>query len=365
MTRSSSFLTLVPLLMLPVAAGCGMRAKAEPSATPAQPAAAEAAVAVTTAPVVTESLPRTLTLTGTLIANRESAVAADVSGKVAEVFVERGSRVRAGAPLIQLDRRQATLVDDEARSQAAAVEAQAALARSECARAEKLFADGAINQAEFDRSKAQCQATAQSAQAAQARSQLAGKTLTDLVVRAPFAGVIADRFINPGEYVRPDSRVASVVQLHPLRLELSVPEHALAAFGVGAEVAFTVAAWPGQTFTGKVRFGGATVRRATRDLLVEAVVDNKDERLRPGMFAVAQVKLGEQPTPVVPRGALRTDERAGTDRLYVVRQGKVEERLVHTGTIAGDRVAIQSGVQPGEHVVLAPSPAVRDGVRVR
>jgi membrane fusion protein (multidrug efflux system) len=365
MTRSFTLLAFTPLLVLPAVAGCGMRARAEPQPAPARAAAAEPAVTVTTAAVVTESLPRTLTLTGTLIANRESAVAADVSGKVAEVFVERGSRVRAGAPLIQLDRRQAALVDDEARAQAAAVEAQAGLARSECARAEKLFADGAINQAEFDRSKAQCQATALSAQAAQARSQLAGKTLTDLVVRAPFAGVVADRFINPGEYVRPDSRVASVVQLHPLRLELSVPEHALAAFRVGADVAFTVAAWPGQTFTGKIVFGGATVRRATRDLLVEALVDNKDERLRPGMFAVAQVKLGEAPTPVVPRSALRTDDRAGTDRLYIVHQGKVEERLVHTGTTAGDRVAIVSGVQTGEQVVLSPTAAIRDGLRVR
>ncbi len=349
-------------LLAPVLAGCGVRAKA---AAPATSAAAAPALAVKTAAVVAQALPRTLTLTGTLTANRESGVAADLAGKVAEIFVERGSRVRAGTPLASLDRRQADLVEDEARSQAAAVASQSALAQSECARAEKLFAEGAINQAEFDRSKTQCQAAALSAQAAEARSQLAGKTVTDLVIRAPFAGVIADRFINPGEYVRPDSKVATVVQLHPLRLELSVPEHALSAFGVGAEVAFSVAAWPGQSFTGKVRFIGATVRRATRDLLVEAVVDNKDERLRPGMFAVAEVKLGEVVLPVVPRTALRTDARAGTDRLYVVQSGRVEERLVHTGAAAGELIAIQAGVKAGEQVVLAPATNLRDGMPVR
>jgi membrane fusion protein, multidrug efflux system len=113
-----------------------------------------------------------------------------------------------------------------------------------------------------------------------------------------------------------------------------------------------------------VRFVGATVRRATRDLLVEAVVLNKDERLRPGMFAVAEVKLGEVQWPVVPQGALRTDERAGTDRVMVVSNGLIEERLVHTGQRSGDLVAIQSGLKAGEHVVLAPAATLRDGLSV-
>ena len=120
-----------------------------------------------------------------------------------------------------------------------------------------------------------------------------------------------------------------------------MPEHALSAFGVGAEVAFKVAAWPDETFTGKVRFVGATVRRATRDLLVEAVVDNKDERLRPGMFAVAEVKLGEVTLPVVPEGrpAHRRPAPASIASSWS-HDGRVEERLVHTGPSSG---------RPGRH----------------
>ena len=362
MTRSSC-LAAVSVSLLPLLAGCGIpasQAEATAKAAPAEPS-----LSVETAAVGSEALPRTLTLTGTLIANRESGVAADVVGKVAEVYVERGSRVRAGSPLVRLDRRQASLQEAEARSQAAAAEAQATLAQAECARAEALFADGAINQAELDRSKAQCESASLGAHAARARRQMAEKTLGDLVIKAPFAGIVADRFVNPGEYVRPENQVASVVQLRPLRLELSVPESALANFGVGAEVAFSVAAYPQETFTGRIRFLGATVRRATRDLLVEAVVDNRDERLRPGMFAVAEVKLGEVTKPVVPKAALRTDERAGTDRLFVVKDGRVEERLVETGTTQGDRVAIETGVAAGERVVLSPAAEVRDGIRVQ
>jgi membrane fusion protein (multidrug efflux system) len=126
-----------------------------------------------------------------------------------------------------------------------------------------------------------------------------------------------------------------------------------------------VAAWPDETFAGKVRFVGATVRRATRDLLVEAVVPNKGERLRPGMFAVAEVTLGQVSLPVLPRSAVRTDERGGTDRVFVVRDGRVEERLVHTGPASGAQVAIVTGVRAGEQVVVEPGPALRDGLKVR
>ena len=357
MTRSLALIAL-PALAL---AGCGIRA----SSAQERAADGDPSVTVATAPVASKSIPRTITLTGTLTANRESGVAADVMGKVSAVYVERGSRVKAGGPLVRLDRRQAALMEEEARSQAAAAQTQATLAQTECARATKLYREGAINQADYDRSKAQCEAATATAAAATARRQLAGKTIGDLVIKAPFEGLVADRFVNPGEYVRPDSRVASVVQLDPLRLELSVPENALASFGVGAEVKFHVAAFPEESFTGKVRFIGATVRRATRDLLVEAVVANKNERLRPGMFAVAEVTLGQVTVPAVPKAALRTDERAGNDRVFVVDNGRVEERLVHAGRADGETVIIQSGLRAGELVVLRPSPTLRDGQRVQ
>src|SRR5262249_19797170 len=127
---------------------------------------------------------------------------------------------------------------------------------------------------------------------------------------------------------------------------------------------FQVAAWPSETFTGRVRFVGAAVRRATRDLLVEALVPNPDERLRPGMFASAEVVLGHTVLPVVPQTAVRSDEHAGTDRVFGVADGRLEERLVHKGPASGDAVAIRDGLEDGERVVRAPSAELRDGLRV-
>lgn len=337
-------------------AGCGARATAA-----AAIAATESPIQVQTTPVIERALPQHLTLTGTLVANRESGVAADVAGKVAATLVERGSVVPKGAPLVRLDRRSAELSSAEARAQATAARAQAALARSECLRADNLFAAKAINQAEYDRAQAACEASGQAAVAAVARQGLATKTLGDLVVRAPFAGVVAERLVSEGEYVRADTRVAQLVDLARLRVELAVPEHALARLATGSEVHFTVAAFPSETFRATVRYVGAQVRRATRDLIVEATVDNADGRLRPGMFAVAELPLGEAAALVVPASAVRKGEDGSSDRVFVVEQGRIQERLVRAGAATGPWLAVADGVKAGEPVVVAPPASLRDG----
>lgn len=356
MTRT---LMLLALLCAPLSAACDSESHAQ-----AAPMQITPALSVVTAEVASRALPRTLKLTGTLIANRESAVAADTAGKVAAVNVERGSRVRAGAVLVAIDQRQARLLADEARTQIESARTRSTLAQSECERGAKLFALGAINQAEYDRRKAQCDDAAISVNVADIRQEIAHKNLSDALVKAPFDGIVADRFVNPGEYVRADTKIATVVQLDPLRLELSVPEEALSAFGGEAEVRFHVAAFPSEVFTGRVRYLGATVRRSTRDLLVEALVSNPDQRLRPGMFAIADVVLGELELPVVPQGSLRSEEDSGTQRVFVVKDGRVEERLVQTGPAADGFVPIRAGLTNGERIVLSPPPELRDGVAV-
>jgi len=313
-----------------------------------------------------QRVPETLKLTGTLTANRESDVAADTLGKIATVGIERGSEVREGMVLAKVDARHAALQLDASRTRVASARARAELAQLEHARAETLFARGAINQAEYDRHETQHEDAALAVEAAQLAQRLAQKDLVDLAVRAPFAGVVAERYVNAGEHVTPDTRVARIVQLDPLRLELSVPESEVGRFGEGAEVRFKVAAFPNETFAGKVHYVGAAVRPTTRDLLVEAVVPNPKRRLRPGMFATAEVVLGEATMPSVPVKALRTDERSGTDRVLVVGDTYViEERLVQVGPTADDLVAIRAGLREGERVVVSPSAELRDGARVQ
>jgi membrane fusion protein (multidrug efflux system) len=349
-----------PLLLVTTAlAGCIRPSEARSTTPPATPG-----VRVTTAKVAERTLPRTLVLTGTLIANRKSDVAADATGKVSATYVERGSWVARGQPLARLDGSRALLAEQEAQAQLAAAEAQSALAQRECERAEHLFSAGAIHQAEYDRMRTSCNASGFSTSAAAARGRLAERAVTDAVLRAPFAGLVAERLITEGEFVRPETRVATVLEIDPVRLELTVPESAVAAVAAAAAVDFQVSAFPGQTFRGQIRYLGPAVRRASRDLVVEAVIPNRDRRLRPGMFATAQVAVGDMRAAVVPAAAIR--EQAGEPRLFVVsRAGRLEERLVQVGPRDGGELVVLSGVRAGETVASPASPALRDGLNVQ
>jgi membrane fusion protein (multidrug efflux system) len=356
-TRTFLLLTSLPsLAALALVPACNRASASEHAAR------AESALEVSTVEVTTRQVAQTQALTGTLTPNRKSDVAADATGKVAASLIERGALVASGAVLVRLDRRSAALAEEEARSQAGAAKAQQALAERECARADKLFAEGAINGAEHDRARAQCDATRLQAAAASARARLAGKNLGDAVVRAPFRGVIAERYVSEGEYVRPDTRVATLVEIDPLRLELSVPEAAVHVLQKSAEVAFQVAAFPGETFHGKIRYVGPAVRRQSRDLLVEAVVANAERRLLPGMFATAQLVTGSGEQPVVPESAVK--HGGEVDRVFVVAGDRLEERLVALGPRGGSGIAVLSGVRPGERIVVSVTPELRDGARV-
>jgi membrane fusion protein (multidrug efflux system) len=210
---------------------------------------------------------------------------------------------------------------------------------------------------------AECKATAAAAQAALAREDLAAKAVGDAIIRAPFAGVVDEKMVTVGEYVRAGSPVATVVELDPLRLELTVPESYVGQVSENQEVRFDVAAYPdAEPRTGVVKYLGGAMRRQSRDLVVEAVVPNKDGKLRPGMFAIAHLKVGELPMPVVPQAAVRQDSEAA--RVYVVREGRLEERLVQLGLKTGSEIAIVAGVKPGEKVVAKVTDEIRDGLKV-
>lgn len=358
--RSAALLSLSVSLLV-ASAGCGVRQSEANGGAPA----VEPILSVASAAVVERRIPRTLTLTGTLAANRRSDVAADAMGKVAATYVERGTIVAAGAPLARLDRRTAALQQQEAAAQAAAASTQSALAERECRRAELLFSEGAINRAEYDRSRAGCEGSQHTASAISARARLAQKSVGDAVIRAPFGGVVAERFANTGEYVRPDSRVATVMEVDPLRLELTVAETDVAAVSPGQEVVFQVVAYPGELFRGRVKYVGPAIRRASRDLVAEAVIPNKGGKLRPGMFATVRVAAGQQAVPMVPASAVRPGDTGNGDRLFVIAGERIEERVVQVGDRHDAEVTILSGVRPGERVVARVSGEVRDGARVR
>jgi len=350
-------LALLALVLAP--AGCR---KSDDATAAARLHEAGASVHVSTAAVVERPMPEFLTLTGTLRANAESDVAADVSGKVIATFVERGQPVKKGQTLVLVDARSAALAATAAEAQSKIAQEQFDEARRDCGRVKHLLDTGAISQAEYDRQTSQCTSQRWSAAAADAQQRSAIKLLGDATIRAPFDGAVGERYVTVGQYVQPSTRVASVYSPDPLRLELTVPEASAGAIQQDMPVRFTVTTYGDQAFTGNVEYISPNLRESTRDLVIEAVVPNADLKLKPGMFAVARVELGVKPHTVVPKAALVTDDTGS--RVFVVVGGQVQERLVQLGEAVGDVVSVVDGLQAGEMVVVQPGPDVRDGAQV-
>jgi membrane fusion protein, multidrug efflux system len=335
---------------------------------PAAPAASAdadtAPIAVTLVPAHEVKTPRVLTLSGSLIGAEEAQVAAGAAGKVVATYVERGSLVKKGAILARLDARAVSAQAAQATADVESLKAQAAQAQVDCERTDRLFAKGAIAKADYDKTRTQCETSKYSVQSAEAHKTLTTEALRDTEIRAPFSGLVVDRAVTAGEYVRVDSRVATLVNVDSLRVEITVPEADVPLVRQGMQLDFRAAAGDAaRVYHGKIRYVGPVVRAESRDAIVEAVFDNDAHDLRPGMFVTARLPVGEQSLPAVPATAVRSD--GSLNHVYVAVGGRLEDRLVQAGQAQGGQVPIVNGLKAGEQVVAELTPDVRDGARVK
>jgi membrane fusion protein, multidrug efflux system len=369
--------------------------------TSAAEPAAPLPVAVKVTAVESQPIDRFLRVTGSLAADEQAEVAAETSGRVIATPIERGTRVAAGTVLIRVAGEEANASLREAEANAAQIEARLGLtpgqpfdpahvpevlnakasldwAEADFNRIKALLDQKVVSQSEFDQKQTQMQAarqqyqTAQNAaqqsylalQAARARVDLARKTAADTVVRAPFAGLVAERLVSTGDYVTRGMKVATVVRIDPLRVELTVPEQYLSQVKEGQPVKLTVDAYEGETFPANVRFVSPALKTDQRALTVEAIAPNADGRLKPGLFVTAFLQEpAAAPALLVPSTAVETI--AGTSRVYVINGEKAEERIVTTGERVGDRIELATGVTAGETVTVNPHGKLADGSRIQ
>jgi RND family efflux transporter MFP subunit len=178
------------------------------------------------------------------------------------------------------------------------------------------------------------------------------KRLGDTTIRAPFAGQIAKRHLNPGEYVKDNTPVFTLVALDPLKYTGTVPERFAPELATGQRFELSVEAYPAQTFAGQVTRISPAVEVQTRSLALEGRVANADNRLRPGFFAKGLVLTKKDAAAAfVPAEAVVYF--VGISKVFVVVNGKVEERLVKAGARQGALVEIADGVKPGEMVATS------------
>jgi membrane fusion protein, multidrug efflux system len=306
--------------------------------------------------------PDVLTLTGTVIADQRSDVTADTQGKVINVMIERGQKVKLGQPVIQLDVRTAALNAREAGAALQSAQVQKNLADQECARTKQLLDKGAITQSAFDQQNTQCLAAVEQVAQARARNDMMSKSVADGMVRAPFDGTVSEKNVSPGEWVQPGKALFTLVDDDPLKIELSIPEKSVETVKKDQRVEIVAVARPDKKF-------GATVTRLaaeigkSRSLTAEAVID-KDSGLVPGMFAEAHLITGQSPRVVLPKQAIA--RRGDTDHAFVVKNGIVEDHVVQLAVgPSDDTVAIVQGVVKGDKVIAKVTDQVVDGAKVQ
>ncbi len=320
-----------------------------------------APVPVASATAVEAPTPDVIVVTGRVAADQRSDVTADTQGKVINVMIERGQRVKIGQPVVQLDVRSAALGAREANANLAAVRAQKELADQECQRTKSLLEKGAITKSEYDRQMTQCTAASEQVTAVQARTQMMAKSVADGIVRAPFEGVVSEKMVSPGEWVMPGKPLFTLVDDDPLKVELSISEIAVTKIAQNQRLELVAVAHPDKRYGATVTRLGAEIGR-TRSLIVEATVD-KGSDLVPGMFVEAHIKTGETPRPVLPASAVV--KRGKRWHAFVIKNNEVEERLVQLGPTPGpNQVSIVDGVAKDEKVVTTINEQIVDGAKV-
>jgi multidrug efflux pump subunit AcrA (membrane-fusion protein) len=289
--------------------------------------------------------------------------------------------------------------DIETFSQVRATKAQLDLAERELGRAERLLETGDIARTIYDQRKAQrdqlraqldeARSTASVAVAAirtaqsqvnnalaavgtarsaadAARTQIATaqKAISDATVYAPISGYISERTADLGEFAATTNKVATIVRTSVLRLRIDVPEQSVGLVKNGQGISLQTSAFPDRNFNGVVTRIAPNLNATSRSLTVEAEVENTEGLLKPGQFATVRItQSAPKPSVMIPAAAIKVDGE--TNKVFIVKDGRAEERIVKTGILENDLIEIQQGVQENESVAVGNVGQLYDGVQVR
>lgn len=305
-------------------------------------------------------------LTGSVEARDDATLSAQGNGTLV-MLQELGTELASGAVVAQLDSLSEASAVRQARAQLRTAEVQLESAEDAYRRQEPLYRDSVISAIEFEQVRSQrdqARAAVEQAEAAleQARDQLDNTTL-----RMPFAGTVEEHLVRRGEQISPGMPVARVVNTEQVRVEVGVPERYSDDISVGQEVDLRFGNRDGNGHTGQIVFVSRAINPGSRTFSVEVEVDNPEGRLKPEMTARVSLPLRQrEDVLVIPRRAAERDEEGYN--VYVVReengQPQVEARLVELGPSYEGRVVVESGLEPGDELVVGGQEALSAGTPV-
>lgn len=399
LSKAASDIALLSVLMGGLAA-CGGQA-----AGPAAKRGGGPAVSIRTTTVQRMAVQRQVDLAGTLMSPDQARVSSETAGIVRKVLVEIGSEVRAGDPLVRLDSQELALALTRAESALQQTRAQLGMhgpvngtdgapaddeissvrnalatrddAKQAETRARTLSNRGLISPVDLQTAETRLKIADAAYQSAvdNARGQkallqdrraaydLAQKKLNDAVVRAPIAGMIAERTVQTGEFIGERTPVATIVQIHPLKLRTGVQEKHAGIVQQGLDVEFRVESFGDTVFHGKVAHVSPALDQTMRTFTIEAIVDNADRRLKPGFFAKGVILTRKDEGVIaVPDSAVSTF--AGVSSVYVITDARIAQQTVTLGVRQGSLWEVVDGLKGSETLANSRLNELATGTRV-
>lgn len=304
-------------------------------------------------------------ISGTLQPEREAVLRAQVQGSVLQTYADQGQAVSAGSVLARID---ASGIQDAYTSARAAVVAArnaADVASRDFARNQKLLAAGAIAERDIEQSRRASISAQAALEDANSRLASAEKAYRSTTITAPFAGVVSERPVSPGDIVQPGTALFTVVDPSSMQLEASVPAEQLASIKVGLPVNFTVNGYPGRQFLGHITRINPTADPTTRQVRIYVSIPNAGRTLVGGLFATGRLSSATRMGLVVPAGAV--DVRGTSPSVVRVRLGKVEKIPVQVGLAdkSSESIEITAGIQAGDTLLLGAAQGITPGTVVR
>ncbi len=305
-----------------------------------------------------ETIPNLLAAVGDLAAVHQVNVTSDVNGRITEIMFTAGASVKAGTPLLQM-------FDGPEQADLASFKAQSTMAQLSLDRAKQLASRQFGPQATVD----QAQSSFDQANAGIARTEA---VISQKLVRAPFDGELGVRKVEVGQYLTAGTQIVSLTDLSVLYANFTVTEKDFGALKVGQVVRIAVDAYPGRTFEGKITTIEPQIAADTRNIRVQATIQNPDRILKPGMFATTSVVLPDKP-PVITVPETAVDYTLYGDSVYLLGEKKTEDgktslivtrTFVQTGNRVDGRAEILKGLKDGDRVVAVGQLKLQSGSAV-
>jgi membrane fusion protein, multidrug efflux system len=329
-----SYRALAVLLLLAAPAAC-KKAKSAAGGGPGGPGGF--AMPVEVAAAIRDTVVDAIAATGQIEAIQSIELRPEVSGRITDILVREGQLVGDSTPLFKVD-------DAELKAQAAQADAERQLARQALERTKQLIAQNASSASDLEQAEAKSRGAA-------ANYDLLKTRLDRTVVRAPFGGVVGRRLVSIGTYVSPQTPLITLQSVNPQYASFDVPERYADQLRRGQLVSFQVAALPGKNFSGEVVFVDPVIALPGRTILIKARVPNSEHQLQAGMFIEARLATNLRPNAVVvPEDALLPMQ--GATFVWVVKDGKANQRQVTVGVRTAGWAEVQSGVEAGDQVVV-------------